>query len=36
MKLVEEEEGKAISHLGVWEKLGFDSSSYEMSSLFGF
>ncbi len=36
MKLAEEEEGKAIFLLGVWEKLSFDSSNYEMSSLFGF
>jgi hypothetical protein len=36
MKVVEEEEGNAIFLLEVWEKLSFDSSSYEMWNLFGF
>jgi hypothetical protein len=36
MKVVEEEEGRAIFLLGVWEKLNSNSSSYEVWSLFGF
>jgi len=35
MKLAEEEEGMQI-FLGVWEKLNFDSSNYEVWNLLGF
>jgi hypothetical protein len=36
MKLAEGEEGKAIFLSGMWEKLSFNSSNYEVLSLFGF
>jgi hypothetical protein len=36
MKLIEEKKRECNFLLGGWEKLSFDSSSYEAWSLFGF